>query len=434
MMNRREFLRLAGLAGLAVSTPYVGSAQTQSTYTGPFWIMIHASGGWDPTSLCDPKGKKTDSDTNPLNRYFSHEIGTVGPFRYAPVENHKIFFEKYASQLLVINGVDVGTNSHTNGTRTTWSGRGPGMYPALAAMIAAAHGPERPMSFITNGGYDRSVGLVAPTRGRDRSKIQEVAYHNRRWVNNPDNLYHTDETEVLINQTLNARHQSQLELASLPSEKAARSTLFLARSEDQQLRNLDQYLNVSDLSNNSLYRQAKMGLAAFRANLAISMTVNYGGFDTHSNHDSRHFPRLRIVLEGIDWILQEAERQQVADRVILVVGSDFGRTPGYNRNNGKDHWPITSMMMMGPGIAGNRVVGLTDDRHRVVNINPTTLQPDATGGKRIKAEDVHSFLRKLAGIENHPGSLLYPLETSEFSDFVTSSDLQTPQPMPPSPS
>ena len=45
--------------------------------------------------------------------------------------------------------------------------------------------------------------------------------------------------------------------------------------------------------------------------------------------------------------------------VVVVVASDFGRTR-YNGDGGKDHWPITSMMMMGAGISGGRVIGQTD--------------------------------------------------------------------------
>ena len=43
-------------------------------------------------------------------------------------------------------------------------------------------------------------------------------------------------------------------------------------------------------------------------------------------------------------------------------------------NNGKDHWSITSLMMMAPGVTDNRVIGSSDERH-AASINPTTLAP-----------------------------------------------------------
>ena len=65
-MDRRQFLSLASLAGLAVASTdafgrpgrpeAVGSGKTPSyaAYKGPLYIMVNCGGGWDPTSLCDP--------------------------------------------------------------------------------------------------------------------------------------------------------------------------------------------------------------------------------------------------------------------------------------------------------------------------------------------------------------------------------------------
>ena len=52
----------------------------------------------------------------------------------------------------------------------------------------------------------------------------------------------------------------------------------------------------------------------------------------------------------------------LADRILLVIGSDFGRTNFINETNGKDHWPIGSYILMEQGAPwGDRVIGKTDD-------------------------------------------------------------------------
>ncbi len=51
----------------------------------------------------------------------------------------------------------------------------------------------------------------------------------------------------------------------------------------------------------------------------------------------------------------------IADKLVLLVTSDFGRTPKYNTGDGKDHWNVTSVLVSGPQIRGGRVVGKTDD-------------------------------------------------------------------------
>jgi uncharacterized protein (DUF1501 family) len=35
----------------------------------------------------------------------------------------------------------------------------------------------------------------------------------------------------------------------------------------------------------------------------------------------------------------------------------MARTPAYNESQGRDHWPYTTMFLMGPGIAGGRTFG-----------------------------------------------------------------------------
>ncbi len=70
-MDRRDFMRMASWAGLtcvlpSVMDPLRSSAQpiSGSAYTGTYWIFMHAGGGWDPTHLCDPKGRATDNENN----------------------------------------------------------------------------------------------------------------------------------------------------------------------------------------------------------------------------------------------------------------------------------------------------------------------------------------------------------------------------------
>jgi uncharacterized protein (DUF1501 family) len=47
----------------------------------------------------------------------------------------------------------------------------------------------------------------------------------------------------------------------------------------------------------------------------------------------------------------------LADEVVLVVMSEMGRTPQLNGGAGKDHWGTTSVLLVGPNLTGNRVIG-----------------------------------------------------------------------------
>src|SRR5437016_3740855 len=115
-MDRRKFLQAAALAGMAVMVPKGrrSAHATPAQYKGPYFLLVHAGGGWDPTLLCDPKG----GDINKL--YAKGDYGSVAGIKYAPIQykdgamgtpyySNDEFFQKWGSRLLVLNGVDTTT-------------------------------------------------------------------------------------------------------------------------------------------------------------------------------------------------------------------------------------------------------------------------------------------------------------------------------------
>src|SRR5687767_3372431 len=108
-MNRRDVLKLLSLAGLAAICPVgiSGVSAAEPKYKGPYWIMLNASGGWDPTLLCDPKGGTLNADgdfTADSVNHFETSLN-VGPFKVAPVSHSADFggtlVELYSSQKFV---------------------------------------------------------------------------------------------------------------------------------------------------------------------------------------------------------------------------------------------------------------------------------------------------------------------------------------------
>ena len=414
-MHRRDFIKIAAACGLGVAAPAANAAPRKDSifrdsalYDGNFYVLVNASGGWDPTSLCDPKGTLDSEEgvttANPMNKsYLQRNIATVGNIRYAPVGGATAFFEKYGSELVVINGIDTSTNGHDSGSRHIWSGRLAEGYPSFGALVAGAKSKTSPMAFLSNGGFDFTGGLVAPTRSGNTGPLARLAFPNRSDPANATSTFHSNDTEELVRNAQRARLNRQRAKETLPAYASSFGLLFAARTGEAEVQNLTTHLPATlDQSNNPLRRQAQVAIAAYKAGLTVAANLNVGGFDTHSNHDQSQISALTRLLEGIDFFMVEAERQGVRDRVIVVVGSDFGRTPGYNDGNGKDHWSITSMMAMGAGIRGNRVVGGTTDRHRALGIDTSTLLPVESGGLILRPEHVHHALRRHAGIDADP--------------------------------
>ena len=434
-MNRRDFLRLLGSTGMVAAAPFgLSSKSFAADDVNHFFVMVHAGGGWDPTSLCDPKGSAARSDgRGPVNNFTANQIGSVAnsPLRFAPFPDPELatsnlrgdmalagfdnFFNKHADVLRVINGVDTNTNSHDGGRRFIWSGIANDMrQPAFAALVASIYAPEKPLSFLSNGGYDNTASLVAPTRTGSTSSFKRLTYPNRYDVNNEESVYLNKRSMAYVDAAKAERNARLLQGATLPQRRQSVSQLFSVQMGGNNLDSLIGYL-PENLSG-GMKGQAEMAAAAFRSGLAVSANLVAGGFDTHGSHDRNQLFSLTQLMDGVDHLMDELGRQGLAEKTTVLVSSDFGRTPYYNGNNGKDHWKVTSMLAMGKGVVGNSVVGATDANFNALAVNKVTLQPDVNGVK-ITPEHIHRALRKMAGIETAANSRLYPLGGEDLDIF-----------------
>lgn len=418
-MDRREFLKLAAWSGLAIVTPNVASAEGDAPqvplYEGPFFVMIKAVGGWDPTYLCDPKG----TDIN--KKYGAGDILTAGKIKYAPglknVTGGQSFFEKYRRDLLVLNGLDMATNSHTSGRRYTWTGRLDNAgYPTFPALVSAAKSPASALSYLSFGGYDATGKVIPLSRIVDPKDLDALSspFH----INGDDTRpYFSDYARDRIAQAQREREQMLHEREHLPRLKHAMSTLFTARLSAQELKRVREHL-PAEIPGDRLKAQIAIALAAYKAGLCVSVNIMRGGFDTHNNHDDTHLPRLENLLAAADYLMERADQLGVREQLIVAIGSDFSRTPRYNGSNGKDHWSVGSMMLMGRGITGNRVIGATDGGQRARKIDPATLALSSEESAiKLSPEHVHVALRRLAGIQEHELTRRFAIEAEALPLF-----------------
>ena len=75
--------------------------------------------------------------------------------------------------MLVINGVDMQTNSHTTGVlQLEWPQLGG--FPTLTAMFAANNAPEQPLSYINFGGFAQTANLIRFNRFQDIGDLTDL--------------------------------------------------------------------------------------------------------------------------------------------------------------------------------------------------------------------------------------------------------------------
>lgn len=103
------------------------------------------------------------------------------------------------------------------------------------------------------------------------------------------------------------------------------------------------------------------------------VTVNCGDWDHHANMFERLDTRLPELDRGLSALIEDLENRGMLANTLLVVMSEFGRTPSINANGGRDHWPAaSSILLAGGGVEGGRMIGRTDSRGAFVTDRPVS--------------------------------------------------------------
>ena len=326
----------------------------------------------------------------------------------------------HADQMRILNGVDNRTNSHDTGTMYADTGSMSAGYPDFSALYAATQGADRPLAWMTDGrGNDEPAGLVA------RSSAAAANFFGI--LGNPTNGM-VEPFASALDIAQDKRTQLQASQENLPLRTQYQSQLYLVRDQGLEFAGVAAQISdpetgsAADLiriaaGNSGMRNHMRIGAAGFSTGMASSMQVGFGGFDTHGDHDNDHYPRIRTVLSDLHYLFQALEVYGVRQQTTIVVGSDFGRTPWYNDGDGKDHWAVTSYMLLGNGVTGGTVVNATNGLIEALNVDPVSMAPLASGGVKITATHIHAQMRKLAQIDRHPFALQFPLEAEEIPIF-----------------
>lgn len=420
-MKRRDFLKLLSSMGIWAAAPLPLSqafATTYSPYEGPIYFNIHLKGGLDQSSFTDPR-------EDPLINSWAEtaDAGIAGNIRYAPLFDNQEFFEKYYPYMLVINGVFGESNSHTTAPISRWSGRLAPGYPTTAELIAAAYGQGLPLAYVSKGGYEYSAGIMPFTRVPTPTMIREIAKPNRK--NFSTNFVKQTELNVL-QQYKQARLEALMSNnTNLPALNRALNELNIAYQGRGLLERLIDYIpstgiDTVDTKGHVTRIIQNMHLALISAQAGLTVCANLGthfGFDHHSDFDELSAYSLPRLTGALDYLWEKAEELGLADRLIVYITTDVGRTPYYNSNGGKDHLQVASAMFMKKNAPwGNRVVGASAERHQALTINPQTLELDENG-IILKPKHILQAYRKLAGIDQLSFVQDFELDAEEVDIF-----------------
>ncbi len=96
--------------------------------------------------------------------------------------------------------------------------------------------------------------------------------------------------------------------------------------------------------------------------------VNSYGWDTHGDNFNGHYHMVPKVDQAFAAMIEDLADRRMLDNVLVIMMSEFGRTPRINGHVGRDHWPEAwSLVMAGTGLRRGVVVGRTNAEGTYVN-------------------------------------------------------------------
>ncbi len=118
-----------------------------------------------------------------------------------------------------------------------------------------------------------------------------------------------------------------------------------------------------------------------------------GAWDAHGNLRNGHSALCAQVDQPIAGLLKDLKQRGLLDETLVVWATEFGRTPGAQGSDGRDHHPFGfSVWMAGGGLKGGVAHGATDElgfhavehRHYVTDIHATVLHQLGLDPRRLE--------------------------------------------------
>ncbi len=115
----------------------------------------------------------------------------------------------------------------------------------------------------------------------------------------------------------------------------------------------DSGTNTMEYANNSLSIQLSSAAKLISGGMYSPFYVVYqGGYDTHSNQINRHGLLMSDLSLALHNFYNDLENQGLADKVIIMTTSEFGRRPYQNGGGGTDHGAASPMFVLGNNVNG----------------------------------------------------------------------------------
>jgi hypothetical protein len=390
--SRRDFMYVGVIGGLSLTLGDYLKARafgsevsipgtTKDLKEGPAKSVIHIymPGGMASHESFDPKPEAPIEYRGPLGTVKTKLDGEY--YSECMQETAGV-----ADKICVIRSMSHGEAAHERGTHNMFTGYRPNpalQFPSFGSIVSEEFGPRRnmppyvcvpsmPNIYAGSGYLSTKYGPFSlgadPAQGgfkvRDLSLPDGIdpAHFERRQsiLATVESHFRTAEKS----DSLNAMDSFYQRAYSMISSKEAREAFDLSSEPDSMK---EQYGRNSAGQRMLLARRLVEGGVRF-----VSMT--YGGWDHHSNIKQGFKGQMPAFDKAFAALIRDLDSRKMLDSTLIMVSSEFGRTPKINVSAGRDHWPkCFSVILAGGGIKPG-IYGSSDPTGGEPADNPVSVE------------------------------------------------------------
>jgi len=342
---------------------------------------------------------------------------TFDPKPYAPIEYRgelgtvqtkipgEVFSEtlpktaQIADKLCVLRSMTHGEAAHERGTHNMFTGYKPSpalLYPSMGSVIAHEYGPKNNLppyvcipsqpnvyagtGYLSSAFSPFSLGSDPASKGfrvQDLNLpggIDDSRFATRRSVLEAVNSHFRSKESA---DNLTAMDTFYDRAYSLISSQKAREA-FNIEAETNEVR--DAY------GRNEAGQRMLMARRLVESGVRF-VVLQYGGWDMHNQITAGMKGAMPAFDQAYSTLISDLASRGLLERTLVVVSSEFGRTPKINGTAGRDHWPkVFSVVLAGGGTKPGFILGAS---------NSTASEPDRDA---IGPEDLATTIYHQLGI------------------------------------
>jgi len=391
--SRREFLYVGMIGGLGLSLgDYLQSRAYGSEIAMPgatvglkegtakSVIHIFLPGGMASHESWDPKPDAPIEYRGPFSPIKTNLDGEV----YSEMMQKSA---GVADKICVIRSMTHGEAAHERGTHNMFTGYRPNpalQFPSFGSIVSEEFGPRKnmppyvcvpslPNIYAGSGYLSTKYGPFSlgadPAQGGFKVRDLQLAdgIDDKRFERRQSILATVDNhfRSIEKSDALTAMDSFYQRAYSMVSSKEAREAFDLS-SESEATK--EQYGKNSAGQRMLLARRLVEGGVRF-----VSMT--YGGWDHHAQIKRAFKGQMPAFDQAFAALINDLESRKMLDSTLIMVSSEFGRTPKVNQGEGRDHWPkCFSVVLAGGGIKKGLIYGSSDATGGEPADNPVTVE------------------------------------------------------------